>query len=176
VHNKTSTDICCVRRFLHILKTFLIDASKEVGLEIKKTKYILLSRNAGQNRDIKIANILYENVSQFKYLGTTVRNQNLIQEEIKRILNSGNAFYHLIQNVLCSCLLSKNVEIRIYKTIILPVVLYGSETLSLALREEHRPRVFENRVQRIFGSRRDVLGGWRNCIMRSSVICTLRRV
>jgi hypothetical protein len=54
---------------------------------------MLLSRhqNAGQNRDIKIANGSFENVSQFKYLGTTVTNQNLIQEEIKRRLNSGNA-------------------------------------------------------------------------------------
>jgi hypothetical protein len=60
----------------------LIDASKEVGLEInvEKTKYMLLSRqqNVGQNRDIRIANRSFENVSQFKYLGTTVTNQNLI--------------------------------------------------------------------------------------------------
>jgi hypothetical protein len=65
----------------------LIDASKEVVLEInvEKTKYVFLSRhqNAGQNRNIKVANRLLENVSQFKYLGTTVTNQNLIQEEIE---------------------------------------------------------------------------------------------
>jgi hypothetical protein len=60
-------------------------------------------------------------------------------------------------------LLSKNINIRIYKTIILPVVLYGRETWSLTLREEHRLRVFENRVlRRIFGPRRDeVTGEWR---------------
>jgi sorting nexin-29 len=73
----------------------LIDASKEVGLEvnIEKTKYMLVSRdqNAGQNRDIKIANRSSENVSQFKFLGTTVTKQNLIQDEIKKRLNSGNA-------------------------------------------------------------------------------------
>jgi hypothetical protein len=61
----------------------LIDASKEVGLEINvdKTKCMLLSRhqNVGQNRDIKITNSPFENVSQFKYLETTVTNQNLIQ-------------------------------------------------------------------------------------------------
>jgi hypothetical protein len=66
----------------------LIDASKEAGLEVKayKTKYTLLSRhqNAGQNHDIKIANRSFENVAQFKYFGTTVAYQNLIQEEIKR--------------------------------------------------------------------------------------------
>jgi sorting nexin-29 len=76
----------------------LIDASKEIGLEInvEKTKYMLLylHQNAGQNRDIKITNRSFENVSQFKYLGMTVTNQNLIQEEIKRRLTSGNACYH----------------------------------------------------------------------------------
>jgi hypothetical protein len=80
-------------------------------------------------------------VSQFKNLGTTVTNQNLIQEEIKRRLNSGNACYHSVQNLLSSLLLSKNVKVRIYKTIILPVVLYGHETWSLTAREEHKLRV-----------------------------------
>jgi hypothetical protein len=73
----------------------LIDASKEVDLEVnvEKTKYMLVSRdqNAGQNREIKIENRSFETVSQFKYLGMTVINQNLIQEEIKRRLISGNA-------------------------------------------------------------------------------------
>jgi hypothetical protein len=90
----------------------------------------------------------------------TVTNENLIQEEIKRRLNSGNACYHSVQNLLSSRLLSKNVRIRIYKTIILPVVLYGCETWSLTLREEHRLRVFENRVlRRIFGPKRDEVTG-----------------
>jgi hypothetical protein len=73
----------------------LIDASREVGLEVnvEQTKYMLVSRdqNAGQNREIKIGNRSFENVPQFMYLRTTVTNQNLIQEEIKRRLNSGNA-------------------------------------------------------------------------------------
>jgi hypothetical protein len=110
----------------------LIDASKEVGLEvnIEKTKYVLVSRdqNAGQNREIKIGNRHFENVSQFKRLRTTVTNQNLIQDKIKRRLNSGNACYHSIQNLLSSRLLSKYLKIRIYETIILPVCLYGCET------------------------------------------------
>jgi hypothetical protein len=99
-------------------------------------------QNVGQNRDIKIANRSFENVSQFRYLGTTVTNQNLIQEKIKRRLNSGNALYHSVQNLLSSRLLFKILKIRIYKTVILPVVLYGCETWSLTLREEHRLRVF----------------------------------
>jgi hypothetical protein len=74
----------------------------------------------------------------------TVTNQNLIQEEIKRRLNSGNTCYHSVQKLLSSHLQSKNVKIKIYKTIILPVVLYGHETWPLTLREEHKLRAFEN--------------------------------
>jgi hypothetical protein len=87
----------------------------------------------------------------------------LFQEEIKRRLNSGNVSYHSVQNLLSSRLLSKNVKVRIYKTIMLPVVLYGYETWSLRVRDEHKLRVFENRVlRRIFGPKRDgVTGGWK---------------
>jgi hypothetical protein len=99
-------------------------------------------------------------VSQFKYLGTTVTNKNFIQEEIKRRLNSGNACYHSVQNILSSRLVSKNFKIRIHKTIILPVVMYGCETLSLTLRKEHRPWVLEDRIlRRIFGQKRDEVMG-----------------
>ena len=68
-----------------------------------------------------------------------------------------------VQNVLSSSLLSKNLRIKIYRIIILPVVLCGCETWSLTLREERRLRVFENRVlRRIFGPKRDeVTGEWR---------------
>jgi len=77
-------------------------------------------------------------------------------------LRSGNACYYSVQNLLSSRLLSKNLKIKIYRTIILPV-LYGCETWSLILREEGKLRVFENMVlRRIFGTRRDeVKGEWR---------------
>jgi hypothetical protein len=96
-------------------------------------------------------------------LETTLTNRNSIQEEIKSRLKSGNACYHSEQDLLSSSLLSKNTKIKIYKTVILPVVLYGCETWSLTLREEHRLRAFENRVLRgIFGPKRDgVTGEWR---------------
>jgi hypothetical protein len=111
----------------------------------------------GQNHSIRIANKSFENMGQFRYLGMKVRNQNLIQEEIS------NACCHSVQNLLSSCLLSKNVNIRIYKTIIKPGILCVCESWSLTLRDDHRLRVFKDTVlRRIFGLKRDeVIRGWR---------------
>jgi hypothetical protein len=67
-----------------------------------------------------------------------------MNEEIKSRLNLGNACYNSVQCLLSSCLLSRNIKVKIYINIILPVVLYECETWSLTLREEHRLRVFEN--------------------------------
>jgi hypothetical protein len=102
----------------------------------------------------------------------------LIHEEIKRRLNSGNNCYYLVSNLFSPLLLSKNLKIRICRTIILPVVLYGYEILSLALREEHKLSVFENNVlRRKFGPKRDeVMEGGENCITRSCLICTLQQI
>ena len=77
---------------------------------------------------MKIGNSNFERVEDFKYLGPTFTNQNSIQEEIKSRLNSENAFYHSVQNLLSSSLLSKNIKIKIHRSIILPAVLYGCET------------------------------------------------
>jgi len=86
-----------------------------------------------------------------------------IAKEIKSRLRSGSACYHSVQNLFSSRLLSKNSKIKIYRTTILPVVLYGCETWSLTLWEERKLRVFENMVlRRIFGPRKDeVKGEWR---------------
>ena len=81
------------------------------------------------------------------------------QVSITRILR-GNACYYSLQKILSSHLLSKKLKVNIYKTIILPVVFYGCETWSLTLREEHRLRVFENKLLRkIFGAKRDEITG-----------------
>ena len=76
-------------------------------------------------------NSSFDRVEEFKYLDTTLTNQNSIQEEIKSRLKSGNVCYYSVQNIFSSSLLSKNVKIKIYRTIILPVVFYGCETWSL---------------------------------------------
>ena len=156
--------------FIHTLKEnaeAIVAATREIGLEVsaEKTKYMVLSRdqNARRSHSVRIDNSTFERAEVFNYLGTTLRNQNSIPEEIKRSLISGNTCYHSVQNLLSSRLLSKNLKIRIYRTIILPVVLYGCETWSLTLRKERRLRIFENMVlRRICGPRRDdVTGEWR---------------
>ncbi|KAJ4448485.1 hypothetical protein ANN_10501 [Periplaneta americana] len=113
----------------------LLEASKEIGLEVE----------------------------EFKYLGATVTNINDTREEINRRINMGNACYYSVEKLLSSSLLLKNLKVRIYKTVILLVVLYGCKTWSLTLREEHSLRVFENKVLRkIFVAERDeVTGEWR---------------
>jgi hypothetical protein len=93
-------------------------------------------KKAGQRHSIKIANRSFEDVAKFKYLGTTLTDQNYMREEIKSRLNSGNACYHSVQSLLSSRLLSRNVKVKLYKIIILPVVLYGCETWYLAKRDE----------------------------------------
>ena len=84
-------------------------------------------------------------------------------------LRSGNSCYHSVQNLLSSSLLSKNLKIKIYRTIILPVVLYGCETWSLTLREECRLKVSENRVlRRIFRPKRDEVTGMEKTTSRGA--------
>ncbi|KAJ4450277.1 hypothetical protein ANN_01697 [Periplaneta americana] len=145
----------------------LLEASKAIGLEVnpEKTKYMIMSRdqNIVRNGNIKIGDLSFEEVEKFKYLGATVTNINDTREKIKRRINMGNACYYSVEKLLSSSLLSKNLKVRIYKTVILPVLLYGCETWTLTLREEHRLRVFENKVLRkIFGAKRDeVTGEWR---------------
>jgi len=103
---------------------------------LDKTTYMVMSQdqNAGRSHNIKIDSSSVERVEEFKCLATALTNQNSIQEEIKSRWKSGNAFYCSVQNLLSSSLLSKNLKIKINRTIILPVVLYGCETWSLTLR------------------------------------------
>jgi hypothetical protein len=117
-------------------------------------------------------------VAKFKYLRTTLIDQNCLHEGLNNRLNSGNACYRSVQSLLFSRLLPRNVKVKIYKTMILPVVLYWCEAWSLTLREEHRLRVFENRaLRRIFGPKRNEVTGERvSCTIVSFIICTHHRM
>ena len=113
-----------------------------------------LDHNAWPRHHLKFDNSSFERVEQFKYLWTTITKQNSIQEEIKSRLESGNAPYHSVQNLLSCSLLSKNIKIKICRPIILSVLCW-CETWSLISREEYGLRVLENRVlRRIFQERR----------------------
>ena len=118
---------------------------------------------------------LCENVEKFRYLGVTVTNTKDILEEIKRRINMGNACYYSLQKIFSSRLLSKKLKVKTYKTIILPIVLYGCETWSLTLKEEHRLRVFEIKVLRkIFGAKKDeITGEWKSYTILSYRHCFL---
>jgi len=120
-------------------------------------------QNAGPSHSIKNDNSSFERVEQFKYLGTNLTNQNSLQEEIRSRLKSGNVCYHSVHNILSSSLLYKILKIKIRRTIILSVVLYGCETWSLTVREKRRLKVFKNRVlRRTFGPKRgEETGEWR---------------
>ncbi|KAJ4439572.1 hypothetical protein ANN_07699 [Periplaneta americana] len=139
----------------------LLEASKAIGLEVnpEKTKYMIMSRdeNIVRNGNIKIENLSFEEMAKFKYLEATVTNINDNGEEIKHRINMGNACYYSVEKLLSSSLLSKNLKVRIYKTVILWVVLYGCETWTLTLREDHRLRVFEN--QSINANLKQTCGG-----------------
>jgi hypothetical protein len=95
---------------------------------------MIMSRhlNSGQNQNIRIANESFENVVKFKYLETTLTNKNDIHNEIKSSLNSGNACCYSVQNLLFSHLISINLKIKIYKTVILPLCYRGAK-LGLSL-------------------------------------------
>jgi len=131
----------------------------------EKPKFMIMSRdeNAGRSHSINIHNSSSERAEEFKYSRTTLTHHNSIQGEIKSRLTVGNACCHSVQNLVSSSLLSKNIKMKIYRTIFLPFVLCGCETWSLTLTEERSLRVFEEGVLRsIFEPKRDeVTGEWR---------------
>ena len=82
-------------------------------------------QNAGRSHNMKTDHRSFERVTEFKYLGTNLTNQNSIEEEITSRSKSGNVCYHSVQNLLSSNLLSKKFKIKIYRTIILPIFCMG---------------------------------------------------
>jgi hypothetical protein len=113
-----------------VFRRVFSEVSKGVDVNTEETKCMVMSRdqNIGLNYKIKEGNECLERVEHFRYLGTTVTNKNSTHGEIKSRLKSEDACCHSVQNLLSTSLLSKNVKIQMYGTLILPVVLYGCET------------------------------------------------
>ena len=129
----------------------------DVALNTGKTKCMEVGHHWGMMaiEHITIGSNLCEKVKTYNYLGSLLTNKNSIHEEIKCRLKTGNSCHYLVQTVSSSWLLSKNLKIKIYKTIILPVVLYGLWNMKYKIREELL-RVLETRIIRwIFGAKRD---------------------
>ena len=154
---------------IHTLKEnagILVAATKGIGLEVSADKLSTLSCLEIRIQDeITVRGLIIVLSRGWNILNTweQLYNQKSIAEEIKSRLRLGNACYHSVQTLLSSGLPSNNLKIKKYRTIILPVILYGCETWLLILREERKVRVFENMVlRRIFGPRRkEVMGEWR---------------
>ena len=146
----------------------MLVGSKEVGLEVSadETKYMIMCRdqNAGRCHNIKIDNSSFERVEDFKYLGKPLKKSKFYSRRNKRQAEVRECFLSFGADFLSSNLLSTNLKIQIYRTLILPVALYGCETWQLTLRVERRPRMFEGRVlRRIFGPKKDEgTGEWRD--------------
>jgi hypothetical protein len=149
------------------IREALLVTGTEIGLGVNEENinYMFTSceQNADQIHKPKTGNKPLESLAKFKHLETNLTKQNCIYEEIKARLNKWNTCHHSALNLLPSHLLSKDVKIKIYRPIILHVVLYGCKTWSLTFREELKLRVFENTLQwRIYGHKRNVITGeWR---------------
>lgn len=137
-----------------LTKVFIKEAGK-VGLKTndKKTKYMHFTRNQNHREgSLQVDGHEFDHVHEFKYLGVIISNRNTDELEIQNRINSANKCFYACSRILASKSLSHKTKIRLYKAIICPVLLYGSETWKLNKKEEKQLIVFENRVLRkIYG-------------------------
>jgi len=135
----------------------LVKSAEKVGLTFNddKTEYLILSRsnrNYGLEQHIELEGHTFRKVSQFKYLGSIITQDNELKTEVSSRIQLANKGYYGLKRILKSRTLSKNLKIRIYMTLLRPIVLYGSEMWALRKAEEQRLGVFERKVLRkIFG-------------------------
>lgn len=155
-------DIAILTRDLEEMRTIFSNIEQvalKAGLQIneKKTKIMVVDRRTPYtNESVEIQSHIFEVVQDFVYLGSLINPQNNCSMEIQRRINLGNRCVAALYDLLKSRILSKASKTKIYKTLILPVVIYGSETWTLSRIDEEKLLVFERRVlRRIFGPVRD---------------------
>jgi hypothetical protein len=138
--------------------------AKKFGLIINqgKTKYMRNARKEIKRQDIVIDNMTFEHASSFKYLGSIVNETNKTEEEIQSRIAAGNRAYHANKKLLTNKLLSRNSKMSVYKTIIRPVVTYGSETWMMNIAHEEKLKIFERKMlSSIYGPVQDSNNEWR---------------
>lgn len=148
-------DIVLITRGPETLKDVFLElftAAKKLGLEVnaEKTKYMVISPNEARRRreNITIANMTFENVESFVYLGAELNSANKISSEIQRRIMAANRAYFANIKLLKSRLLSRTTKIKVYKTLIRPVATYGAETWNISAADANKLRVFERKIIR----------------------------
>lgn len=152
-------DIVIIARNITELKlafSEMYSAAKTMGLEINesKTKYMIMStdKRRSQNTDVTMEGMTFENVERFVYLGAEVNNCNRTNSEIQRRIMIGNKVYYTNTKLIKSRILSRKTKLKIYKTLIRPVVTYGAETWNITSKDANRLRTFERKIiRRIYG-------------------------
>lgn len=142
------------------------EKGKELGLVINESKTVYMKISASQDRrtmeDMVIDNVTYKAVAQFKYLGEQVNNEGRISAAIRERLQSGNRAYFANSTLLKNKLISRRTKMTIYKTLIRPIITYGSECWTLTQDDQEKIRRFERKIiRRIYGGVRVSEEEWR---------------
>ena len=148
-----------------LIETFvtLVKDAKKHGLIINqtKTKYMQNLKENTAVKDMKIGQMKFEQVKSFKYLGTQLNSQNSTHEEIQCRLILGNKALYDNKQLLSSTLISRNAKLKVYKSLIRPVVTCGCESWTLTKAEE-KLRIFEHKIiRKIYGPIQEPNGYWR---------------
>jgi len=138
-------------------------SARNMGLVInqEKTVYMFSGKDTTLHQDLAIGNYMFKRVDSFKFLGTMVSKMNNRSVEVNARLIMANIAYYGLQNHMKSRIMSRNIKILLYKTLIRPVLTYGAETWVLSKQDEHRLSIFERKILlRIYGPVIDG-GRWR---------------
>jgi len=132
----------------------LIKAAEPIGLKVnqEKTKYLVVSREERALDDMLVDGYVFQQVTDFKYLGTNINNRNNMHNEIKLRIASGNKGYYALAKLFKSKLLSRKSKEYLYSSFLRPVLTYGCETWSVTKGDEEKLNIFERKVlRRIYG-------------------------